>query len=703
MPIFSDDMPLPRRYPIANPPPQYNEGNNPHSGGYTMRRVYGLITIVCLCLSGLVFNSTAQDTSLPELLPIDRNAERLTPLMQLGHGWVYDIAWSPDGARFAVSTSSGVRIYNADDLSLQTHFRGVSHPPYAPIAYSPDGRTLALGGETVQIYDTIDYSLRREIDTGGTVLSIAFSPDSRTILTSNRFGYDTVYQVALWDVETGTQETVFAERGVFSNLRFSPDGTLASGIWVGDCCFATVIWDITSGDTLFAGDIEVLADDARVGFSPDSGWLAVADQTGSLTLWDIDSQTALQTAVVDGNSRDSYPRLLTFIREGTALVTLSPSGILRIFNVPSLSLIREYQLEQWIASAQVSPDGTQLVFADDESNISLVSIETGGVIRQRENLSVQDPVVAFQPGGRLLASGGTHGDIWLWDIDTGERVATLRSHNPVLDIAFSPDGQLLASGNNGTAIVWDVSRLRWTVHSSTHTVVSAVFLTIEDGETILTLLSDNFINRWNARNGDTIPTFYDPDSATQTAYLQLETNYDLPVTAVAFDGATRTAYSSVGEVYRWRNSGDEPWQIITNDSRQRPIHSMVFFYEWLLFGGENGAVQVWDMTTNQHRGVLTRHEGWIYTIATSDEVIASAGCRDLEPNIWDMSYAACSGAELRLWNLAPPNPSIGIEIDQQTNGHTRPIRDLSFNTEGTLLASVSEDGTIIIWGVPAEE
>ena len=67
--------------------------------------------------------------------------------------------------------------------------------------------------------------------------------------------------------------------------------------------------------------------------------------------------------------------------------------------------------------------------------------------------------LAFDPTGRVLASGGADSTIILWDVPGFQPRAVLRGHTgEVRTLAFSPDGSRLASGGaDGSLRTWDVA------------------------------------------------------------------------------------------------------------------------------------------------------------------------------------------------------------------------------------------------------
>ena len=66
--------------------------------------------------------------------------------------------------------------------------------------------------------------------------------------------------------------------------------------------------------------------------------------------------------------------------------------------------------------------------------------------------------LTFSPTDTLLASGISDANVRLWDVVSGENMATFQGHKKaVYSVAFSPDGHLLASGgDDGNLKLWDV-------------------------------------------------------------------------------------------------------------------------------------------------------------------------------------------------------------------------------------------------------
>ncbi|MDE0313425.1 MAG: sigma-70 family RNA polymerase sigma factor [Candidatus Poribacteria bacterium] len=196
---------------------------------------------------------------------------------------VNTIALSSDGNILASgSWDNTIRLWDAHTGEHKKTLTGHTGR-VATIAFSPDGKTLAIGGRennTIRLWD-VDTGKTKMILTGHTYLVevVSFSSDGKTLASGS---WD--HTIRLWDVDTGKTKMILGHTDWVYSLAFSPDGkTLASG-----CIDATInLWDIDTGEnkkTLIGHTSNVKG----VAFSPDGKTLVSGSRDGSVLVWEID-------------------------------------------------------------------------------------------------------------------------------------------------------------------------------------------------------------------------------------------------------------------------------------------------------------------------------------------------------------------------------------------------------------------------------
>lgn len=157
---------------------------------------------------------------------------------------VFCVAYSPDGKLLAVSgqsygqdsTIGVVELWNTStQVKVATLKTGVSDSVDA-VAFSPDGKTLALGGyslnQVAELWDVPSATLIGPVSPSNYygITSLAFSPDGKTLaLGGPGSGSGSVAgTLELWNVATRSKIRSFATSTYVSitSLAFSPDGTM---------------------------------------------------------------------------------------------------------------------------------------------------------------------------------------------------------------------------------------------------------------------------------------------------------------------------------------------------------------------------------------------------------------------------------------------------------------------------------------------
>jgi len=369
------------------------------------------------------------------------------------------IAFSPDGAQFAVTDGAHLQIF---DTTTWTRTRSLPNPTVTgrlysvPIAFSPDGRTLACNanGER-RLWDAVTWEPitdqpPHQVGDFGCLLT--YSPNGRYFVAASADG------PSIWD--TSTEEPASRFLGILhwpATVVFSPDAQRVAAAGVEP---AVMVWDVATGAEIVRLDIGEWVLNA-LAFSPDGRWLAVGGP--NLELWDLELRTRI--ASLQGHYGAVWT--LAFSADGRTLITGSTDGTARLWSVPAkIPATRPSPVGMPL---QFSPDGRTLAVRGAGSVVEFWDVYSGNRVG---SFSHPDPlhrpkVVAVAPDGQRVATVQTNGLARVWNRDSGDLVAELVLDPPPIEpwVVFSPDGLLLAischsqdGGGGGWTVVWDLQR-----------------------------------------------------------------------------------------------------------------------------------------------------------------------------------------------------------------------------------------------------
>ena len=411
---------------------------------------------------------------------------------------IYNLQWSPDGSVLAASYENAMLQLHRGATEVKAKMQLLPlerRTAEAPLAWSPDGKEIALGGSgSIAVVDAEDLSKSRTYPQAPVNRKplpgfVAIDPTRSRLVTRSPEGSSDPR--SLLNLEDGSATPLpddFAHTAM-SDQSFSPDGKQLVGI-VDEAKLC--IWSPEKRTTEpIARSEDPLQESAwspredRIAYRDDKGMVHVVKPDGAKV-----ADLAFPKAAVAGIPAELAPHILRWsgaaqsiavhVRMGVEVRQLSGGNPVSVeFGMPFAGCwlapdleraaatrnaggesqflrswssggagYKEVPLANDIDSIDCSPDAKWAAVGHDSGVCELIQLDDPSFPRHEELASVRGTcmAVAFSSDGRRVATGGWDGFVKIWRLDGSlERTLAGGDNSPVYHVYWSADDKHLLS------------------------------------------------------------------------------------------------------------------------------------------------------------------------------------------------------------------------------------------------------------------
>lgn len=316
------------------------------------------------------------------------------------------------------------------------------------LAYSPDKKTLVStsADHTVRLWDVDTQEVDVLYGHSDEVLTAAYSHDGQRLVTGGREGI-----IRLWHLHRRAVRTF---RGpVALSVAASPT---QSKIATANEDLTARIWNLDTGKL----ELSLLGHRGPVrgiAYSPDGKNIATASADKTVLIWTASEGKRIET--LDRHS--AVVSAVAFSNDGKYLLSASEDRRVWLWDAKTYTAIRSILHPSSVLAAAFSTNSQYIAAALEGGSVVISDVQSGKDVSSLPFSPGPVLAVAFSTDDRLLAASNRHGDLQIWKLSTGQILAedhfqAWRAHEGALySLAFSPKGELLTTGADRFVKIWD--------------------------------------------------------------------------------------------------------------------------------------------------------------------------------------------------------------------------------------------------------
>lgn len=608
---------------------------------------------------------------------------------------VTDVAFHPKKKLVASASGNQVHLWDPETGKFEKTILnlGKNDKPIKPIAFSPDGKFLAVGADD-GILRVVDLATDKVTFTSpprnARIETLAYSPNGNMIALGDSNSHVAVYAPAqpnplLLSLEGN-------ELGEVSSVAFTADNgaIFASGRDPKVKLFAGPKPDSKTSGTTSTRLREFIGHTGSVkalGITPDGNFLVTGGDDSTVRVWEVN--TAKQMRVFQGHQKrdasDSPSKGVTAIairKDGKQIASGSADGAMRIWDLTTIDhhkALGEAGDSLWIVA--YSPDGKKLAAAGSDKTIRVYNAETYKLEATLSGAKSPITSLAFFPDSNKLASAGGDMVVVIWDVAKGSVVKELTGHeSAILGLAISDDGKRIITGSADRTIRCfspEVEKALWTW--TTRSAVCSVAIQ-RGAKQIAAGLAD----------GSLMIVDISGPNPKDTSSLA---SHVAGVSCLAFseDGERLASVGGDGNLCIWTVGEKGTLSKLVKFEGQGkagmagvsfPLTGVAFARDsrYVASVGADGIVRIWDIVAKCESRSLHGHTDWVTSVAFSPDgrSIASVGVdKDKKVRIFDL----------------PPFES------NASGGHLLPVNAVAVSPDGKIAATAATDQTIKLWDI----